>query len=65
MQKSPALLSRACLYLDSVRYAVECRSAHSGREPHSKCDTTIVPGRPCAGLAFALFCLMYRNTNAV
>jgi hypothetical protein len=37
MQKSPTIASRAFSYLESVRYAVECRGAHSGREPHSKC----------------------------
>ena len=45
--------------------AVECRGAHSGKKSHSKWDTIIVSERPCAGLAFELFCLMYRNTNAV
>ena len=35
--------------------AWRCRSAHSGRESHSKWDIIIVSGRPFVGLALELF----------
>jgi len=35
--------------------AWQCRSAHSGRESHSKCYIIIASGRPYAVHAFELF----------
>ncbi|KPH90464.1 hypothetical protein AMS57_09820 [Pseudoalteromonas undina] len=39
----PLIRVGALLRSDS---AVECRSAHSGKKLHSKCDAIIVSGRP-------------------
>ena len=54
--KKTTISSRAFYNLKSVRYAVECHGAHSGKKSHSKLDATLCLFALCGARLRAVLC---------